>query len=125
MAAYGAVYRGDPTAVGYRNPLAGRTFGIPQQDYFREFPSALNSWYLGQFPESGQGALAPRYQGFLNQWLGDQLSLYEGAQVDNPDLSYPSYLASRNPWEAYQQSLAPAYSRAQRSSIIGPRWLRR
>lgn len=121
MPRYGAFYQPGQPAYG-GNPLRGQTWGIPQQDYIREYPDALNAWFLNQSQATDVGS---RYHGFLRQWLGDQLTAYQGNQLVEPEQDYSTFLAGRNPWQDYeQQSLAPRAGQMQRWSF-GPRQIRR
>jgi hypothetical protein len=117
MPSYGAIYQpSGPTAQ--RNPVTGYQWSTPQDDYIRQNPTALNSWFLNQnqIPQVGQA-----YNDFLSMWLPKELNAWEGEQLTNPEQSYQSYLGGRNPWEAYeQQELQPRYTRAMRNAFPTP-----
>lgn len=119
MPIYGAGRSYAPTQpAGQANPLAGMNWSTPQDDYIRQNPTALNSWFLNQhqIPQVGQA-----YNDFLSMWLPKELNAWEGQQLVNPEQSYQSYLGGRNPWGDYeQQVLQPSYSRAMRNAFPTP-----
>lgn len=116
MATYGY---GRPAYAGY-NPLAGRTWTAPQQEYIRQNPGSLNQDYLNRFQP---GSVDARYRGFLQTWLGDQANAFEGYKLQNPEAQYEQYLGQKDPWNAYETRANP-YARFDRLGF-GTRMLRR